>query len=68
MLTLLAVVGLFCCPEVGRFSTLCPLFLPININYISQQCYDDTLYNKVLNLASDPKGHFNLGLHIIQNQ
>ena len=26
------------------------------------------LYDKVLNLASDPKEHFNLGLHIIQNQ
>ena len=25
-------------------------------------------YDKVLNLASDPKEHFNLGLHIIQNQ
>ena len=26
------------------------------------------LYDKVLNLASDPKEHFNIGLHIIQNQ
>ena len=26
------------------------------------------LYDKVLNLASDPKEHFNLGLHIIQHQ
>ena len=26
------------------------------------------LYDKVLNLASDPKEHFNIGLHITQNQ
>ena len=26
------------------------------------------LYDKVLNLANDPKEHFNLGLHITQNQ
>ena len=25
-------------------------------------------YGKVLNLASDPKEHFNIGLHIIQHQ
>ena len=25
------------------------------------------LYDKVLNLANDPKEHFNLGLHIIQH-
>ena len=26
------------------------------------------LYDKVLNLASDPKEHYNIGLHITQNQ
>ena len=34
--------------------------------YISRPSINN--YDKVLNLASDPKQHFNLGLHIVQNQ
>ena len=35
---------------------------------ITVECSQYKLYDKVPNLASDPKEHFNIGLHIIQNQ